>query len=245
VRTLRATLEYDGTDFHGFQVQVGLPTVQAAVEAKLARITGETIRIAAAGRTDAGVHATGQVMSFTTGSTVPTDRLAVALNSLPPYSVVAKDVREAPEGFHARFSATSRSYQYAMLRGTPSPFLRRYTAWTPELERIDRMQAGLQYLIGQHDFTSCCAAGAEVASKVRTVLAARIVERGRLVLFRITADGFLQQMVRTIVGTLLEIERGKREAEEMAAILAARDRRCAGPTAPAQGLCFTRATYEE
>src|SRR5438067_13359323 len=123
--------------------------------------------------------------------------------------------------------------------------MRRYTAWTPELERVDRMQAGLQYLIGQHGFTSFCAAGAEVASKVRTVLAARMVERGRLVLLRITADGFLQQMVRTSVGTVLEIERGKREAEEMAAILAARDRRCAGPTAPAQGLCFTRATYEE
>jgi tRNA pseudouridine38-40 synthase len=245
VRTLRATLEYDGTEFHGFQVQVGLPTVQAAVEAKLARLTGETIRIVAAGRTDAGVHATGQVISFTTEAKIPAERLAVALNSLAPYTVVARNVQEVAEGFHARFAARSRSYQYAMLRGTPSPFMRRYTAWVPDLKQVDRMRAGLAQLVGHHDFTSFCAAGAEVGSKVRTVQAARIVERGRLVLLRITADGFLQQMVRTIVGTLLEIERGKREPEEVAAILAARDRRCAGPTAPAQGLCFTRATYDE
>jgi tRNA pseudouridine38-40 synthase len=245
MRTLRATLEYDGTEFHGFQVQADLPTVQQAVEAKLARVTGETIRIVGAGRTDAGVHATGQVISFTTEARIPTEKLAIALNSLPPYSVVARDVREVAEGFHARFGATSRSYQYAILRGEPSPFLRRYAALVPELRRVDRMRAALEPLVGRHDFTSFCAAGAEVKNRVRTVTEARLVERGRLVLLEITADGFLQQMVRTIVGTLLEVERGIREPEAMAEILAARDRRQAGSTAPAHGLCFTRATYDE
>jgi tRNA pseudouridine38-40 synthase len=245
MRTLRATLAYDGTDFHGFQVQADLPTVQQAVEAKLARVTGEQIRIVGAGRTDAGVHATGQVISFRTDARIPADKVAVALNSLPPYSVIVRDVREVEERFHARFGATSRSYQYAILRGEPSPFLRRYAAWAPNLQRVDRMQAALPWIVGQHDFTSFSAAGAEVKSRVRTVLEARLVERGRLLFFEITADGFLQQMVRTLVGTLLEVERGLREPEDLGEILEARDRRQAGATAPAHGLCFTRATYEE
>jgi tRNA pseudouridine38-40 synthase len=245
MRTLRAILQYDGTDFHGFQVQPGLPTVQQAIEAKLARVLEEPVRVAAAGRTDTGVHASGQVISFRTEARIPTERLAIALNSLPPRTVVVQAVRSAPESFHARFSATSRSYQYVLLRGTPSPFLRRYATWAPELSRVDRMRAALPYLIGRHDFTSFCAAGAEAAHKERTVLCARVLERGRLVLFRITADGFLQQMVRTIVGTLLEVERGKQEPEEIDRILEGRDRRLAGPTAPAHGLCLTRVTYGE
>jgi tRNA pseudouridine38-40 synthase len=243
MRTLRAILEYDGTEFHGFQVQPGLPTVQQAIETKLARITGETVRVAAAGRTDAGVHATGQVISFTTGARVPTEKVAVAANSLAPYSVVMRRVEEAPAGFHARFSATSRSYQYAILRGDPSPFMRRYTTWVREVRQLERMEAALKQVVGRHDFTSFCAVGAEVKDKTRTVFSARMVERGRLLLIRMTADGFLQQMVRTIVGTLLEVERGLREPEEIIDIMAARDRRRAGATAPAHGLCFTRATY--
>ncbi len=245
MRNLRAILEYDGTDFHGFQVQPGLPTVQAAVEAKLARITGEAIRVVAAGRTDAGVHATGQVISFTTDSRVPIEKLALAMNSLAPHTIVTRNVAVVPAEFHARISATSRSYQYAILRGAPSPFLRRYATWVPELKQVERMRAALAPLVGRHDFTSFCATGAEVSSKVRTVHSARLVERGRLLLLRITADGFLQQMVRTIVGTLLEVERGKRLPEEIRAILAAQDRRSAGATAPAHGLCLTRATYDD
>src|SRR5262249_37749334 len=161
------------------------------IETKLARITGETIRVAAAGRTDAGVHATGQVISFTTGARVPTEKFAIAVNSLAPYSVVMRRVEEAPAGVQARFSATSRSYQYAILRGDPSPLMRRYTAWVPEVRRLERMEAALRQVIGQHDFTSFCAAGAEVRDKTRTVSSARMVERGRLLLIRITADGFL------------------------------------------------------
>jgi tRNA pseudouridine38-40 synthase len=245
MRTLRATLQYDGTDFHGFQVQPGLPTVQEAVEAKLARVLKSPVRIAAAGRTDAGVHASGQVISFTTDARIPTEKLAVALNSLPPFTVLVKAAQDAPDGFHARFSATSRSYQYVLLRGAPTPFLQRYAVWAPELERVDRMRAALPYLIGRHDFTSFCAVGADAAHKIRTVICAELIVRGRLLLFRITADGFLQQMVRTIVGTLLEVERGKRDPDEIAGILAGCDRRLAGPTAPARGLCFTRATYDE
>src|SRR5260370_36430335 len=131
MRTLRAILQYDGTGFHGFQVQPGLPTVQEAVEAKLARVLEQPVRVAAAGRTDAGVHASGQVISFTTGARIPTEKLAVALNSLPPDTVVVKEVRPVPDGFHARFSARSRSHQNALMRGTPSPVLRRYATLAP------------------------------------------------------------------------------------------------------------------
>jgi tRNA pseudouridine38-40 synthase len=153
-------------------------------------------------------------------------------------------VQEVEAGFHARFGATSRSYQYAILKGEASPFLRRYAAWAPDLQRLDRMRAALKWIVGRHDFTSFSAAGAEVKSRVRTVTDARLVEQDRLLFFEITADGFLQQMVRTIIGTLLEVERGLREPDDLKAILEARDRRQAGATAPAQGLCFTRVTYE-
>jgi tRNA pseudouridine38-40 synthase len=250
VRNLRLVLQYEGTDFHGFQSQHGVPTVQEAIEAKLARITGAPSRVVAAGRTDAGVHATGQVINFHTECAIPGERLAIAVNSLPPYSVLARRSDEVEARFHARFDARTRSYRYLIWRGAPSPFLRRY-AWRlprpePEgRERLDleRMRAGAAYLLGEHDFRAFCASGAEVGSTVRRLDRLAIRERAGLVWIDVTANGFLQQMVRIIVGTLVEVARGAREPDAVAQILASGDRRTAGPTAPAHGLFLTRVTY--
>jgi tRNA pseudouridine38-40 synthase len=201
--------------------------------------------VTGAGRTDAGVHATGQVINFRTAGSIPTDRLAVAMNSLPPYSIVAREPREVPDTFHARFDATSRTYRYLVLDGEPSPFLRRYTHRVAPLRDLDRLRDAAEHLIGRHDFSSFCAAGAEIAHKVRQVSRLRIKRSRRLVLVEVTADGFLHSMVRIIVGTLLEVAVGRLEPTDFRDILAARDRNAAGPTAPARGLFLTRVTYPD
>jgi tRNA pseudouridine38-40 synthase len=245
VRNIRLTLQYDGTDFHGFQRQVGVPTIQEAVEQKLERITGAPTAVVGAGRTDAGVHATGQVINFRTEGAIPTERVCMALNSLPPYSIVARGAREVEPEFHARFDATSRSYRYVILRGDPSPFLRRY-AWrvTVPLD-VAQMREAAGALVGRFDFAAFCAAGAEVRSTVREIRELRIAERGRLLWIDVTADGFLHSMVRIIVGTLVEIGSGARPARAMAEIRDGRDRGAAGPTAPPHGLYLTRVRYEK
>lgn len=250
MRNLRLVLQYEGTDFHGFQRQRNALTVQEVIEEKLARITGETVRVNAAGRTDAGVHATGQVINFRTACAIPAERVALAVNNLPPYSVLARRSAEAPEAFHARFDARTRSYRYLIWRGAASPFLRRY-AWripivnTAERNRLDldRMRQGAHSLLGEHDFAAFCAAGVEVATTVRRIDRLLIRERAGLVWIDVTANGFLKQMVRIIVGTLVEVGRGAREPADVASILADGDRRNAGPTAPPHGLFLTRVTY--
>lgn len=260
MRNLRLVLQYEGTDFHGFQRQRGVPTVQEAIEGKLARITQSPVRVIGAGRTDAGVHATGQVINFHTSCAIPAERLAAAVNSLPPYSVLAQGGAEAAPGFHARFDAKDRSYRYLIWRGDPSPFLRRY-AWritdaaptsgpradaeAGRRQRLDleRMREGATCLLGERDFRAFCAAGAEVGSTVRRIDRLTVRERAGLVWIDVTANGFLQQMVRIIVGTLVEVALSRREPASVAEILASADRRNAGPTAPAHGLYLTRVTY--
>lgn len=260
MRNLRLVLLYEGTDFHGFQRQRGVPTVQEAIENKLAKITGEPTTVIAAGRTDAGVHATGQVINFHTTCAIPAQRLAIAVNSLPPYSVLARRGEEVGPAFHARFDARSRSYRYLIWQGEPSPFLRRYVWRIPREEAadtpsdrarwarrgrldLDRMRAAAAHLLGEHDFRAFCASATEVEQTVRTVTQIEIREKKGLVWIDVTANGFLQSMVRIIVGTLVEVAQGDREPDEVAAILASRDRGNAGPTAPAHGLFLTRVTY--
>jgi len=245
VRNLRVTLAYDGTEFHGWQRQAGARTLQEAVEEKVARITGAPAAVIAAGRTDAGVHAFGQVVNFRTEGRIPTEQVAAALNSLPPRSVVARHAREVPEAFHARFDAARRTYRYYLLRTGPSPFLDRYTCRVPWLtaDGLERMREAMGALLGEHDFTSFSVAASETRNRVRTLSTATLREQGPLVTLTFSANGFLHGMVRAIVGTLLEIAAGKRPPAEMEAILAARDRRAAGETAPARGLFLARVDY--
>lgn len=203
--------------------------------------------VVGAGRTDRGVHASGQVVHWEAAGRIPTERIAVAFNSLAPHSVLGRDAAEVGPEFHARFSAVRRAYRYHWWRDDPSPFLRCYVvpaAWLTD-EAVHRMQAAAPALVGEHDFTSFCAVGAETPTRVRTVFEVEIAAAGPLVSLRIAANGFLHSMVRIIAGTLAEIGQGRREPEALAEILAARDRRAAAETAPAKGLFLTNVAYRD
>lgn len=244
MRNVKCTVAYDGTGFSGYQRQGSLRTVQAELEAAAAVILKEDVRITASGRTDAGVHARGQVINFHTGCAIPAARLPYALNSVLPRDIACLGAEEAAADFHARIRAKRKTYCYRLYRAPfPSPFYRHYALHVPEILDMAAVQAAAEQLIGRHDFTSFRASGSAVKSNVRTVFAAGITVKGEMADFRITADGFLYNMVRIIVGTLLEVGRGKLRPRDVAAIISARRREVAGPTAPPQGLYLERVEY--
>lgn len=244
MRCFKATIEYDGSDFHGFQWQTGVRTVQGALEEALHKRIGCTVAVAGAGRTDAGVHALGQVVSFQAETRIPMERLAPALNSLLPRDVSVRRVEEVGPAFHARFSASSRAYVYLVLnRGTPSALWGRYLAFVPENLDIRAMQTAANLLVGEQDFAAFANALRPEEPTCRELMSCRIRRRGDLILVRAEANAFLRGMVRTLVGTLLEIGAGKRRPEEICAIRDSRDRRQAGPSAPPQGLCLLKVCY--
>lgn len=239
----RFILEYDGTDYHGWQIQPGARTVQATLERALAQLIGEPVRVAAAGRTDAGVHASGQVASFRTESQLPPETIARALNALTPDDLSIRDVLIVDDSFDVRRSARRRTYVYRIwTRRVASPFWRRY-AWhlTRPLD-VAAMSAAAAALLGEHDFTSFRAAGCDAAHPVRRVMRSEVTVAGDLISYTIEANAFLRHMVRNIVGTLVEVGSGRRDAD-IASLLLLRDRTAAGKTAPAQGLCLTRVDY--
>lgn len=242
--TYRLTVEYDGTDFHGFQFQPDLRTVAGALEGALAPLFHEQVSVAAAGRTDAGVHATGQVISARTQRDFPVERLALALNASLPTDVTVREAAVVQDDFSARFDARERVYEYLIwTRATPSAVVRR---WTHHVYRpIDDAllaRAG-EDLIGTHDFMAFCGVLPELGGTVRTVNAFEVEREGDLVRVRIAAEGFLHRMVRIAVGTAIEIATGRRDPAEIPAIIASRDRRRAGYTAPPSGLFLAGARY--
>lgn len=240
----KGIVEYDGTDFAGFQWQHGERTVQGVIEAAITARTGQIVRITGAGRTDAGVHALGQVVSFQLETRIPTDRLALALNSALPKDALFRSVEPMDEGFSARFSASSRLYAYLILnRRMPSALLRRYSAFHPEPLDTAAMKQAAQSLLGEQDFAAFTNELQPGQTTMREVMCCQVGRFRDFVLVRIEANAFLRGMVRTTVGTLLEIGAGKRAPEDMRAILNSRDRRVAGPSAPAQGLCLLRVRY--
>lgn len=245
LRTFRMTLQYDGTRFLGWQTQTAGGTVQDAIEASLRRILGHPVRVHGAGRTDRGVHARGQVASFSTANRIAPERLFQGLNALLPPDVAAIEWAEAPAGFHARHSARSREYVYQLWRlPVCSPFARRFVY---HLHRpLDRaaMEEAASELVGSHDFASFCAAESRQGGTQLRVESSGWETAGPLWIYRVRAERFLHHMVRTIVGTLIEVGTGRREPASIAQILAARDRRAAGPNAPAAGLFLERVSYE-
>jgi tRNA pseudouridine38-40 synthase len=246
-RNIALILEYDGTDFHGFQYQIGGRTVQGEVEAAIRRVTGVETRLAGAGRTDAGVHATGQVATFTTTSSLSTERLCGALNAVLPKDVAVKRVVEAPAGFHARFSARSRSYLYRVWNDeAPTAMWRRSTYQRWRRLDVEAMQRAARAIVGAHDFAGFAGSIGRASCErttVREIIRACWERSGAFVDFEITANAFLPHMVRNLVGTFLLVGEGKLAADGLANILAARDRRLAGPTAPARGLCLIQVEY--
>ena len=232
----RATVEYDGTDFSGFQLQPGARTVQGELEAVLAQLSdGERRRVDGAGRTDAGVHATGQVIAFTYSGRLTDSQLLDALNGMLPRDVAARDLRRVPKGFHPRFAARYREYRYTVWNGPRRPLLERtvLVVRTP-LDTAAMARAGSVF-IGRHDFS---AFGGAIGQPVRTVHSVRVRRVGELVTIDVLADAFLRGMVRRMVAALLEVGRGRMDEAGVAAALADRRPALAGAAAPARGLCL-------
>jgi tRNA pseudouridine38-40 synthase len=246
VRHFKATVEYDGGGFAGFQWQNSARTVQGDLEAAITRRTGQTIRLTGAGRTDAGVHALGQVISFGVETAIPLERMALALNSALPEDVSVRSVEEVRADFSARFSASSRVYGYLILNSrSRSALWRRYSALCLDTLDVSDMKQAAELLLGERDFAAFANELQPDEPTMRNVMKCGVYRRGRFVFVRIEANAFLRGMVRTAVGTLMQVGTGARTAESVAELLASRDRRNAGPTAPAQGLCLIRVKYGE
>ncbi|MEK6814314.1 MAG: tRNA pseudouridine(38-40) synthase TruA [Nitrospirota bacterium] len=243
-RLVRVLLEYDGTAYHGWQVQPNARTIQEVFESVLDRIHKRRTKATAAGRTDAGVHARGQVVHFETALGMDASAWRKALNALLPDDIVARGADFPPAGFHARKSALSKTYVYTVLNApVPSAFLRD-TAWRlPFPLDAGRMKEGARFLIGRHDFSSFRSSTCTARHPVRTLLRVDIDRAGEIIRMTFQGDGFLKQMVRSIVGTLVEVGRGAIPPEAVASILEGRRRELAGPTAPARGLCLERVEY--
>lgn len=244
-RVIRLTLAYDGTDFVGWQVQANGRSVQGVLEEALGRMHGHAVGVRAAGRTDSGVHATGQVASFTTDiDSLSGSRFREAVNSFLPQDVRVVESAEASPWFHARRSARLRIYRYYLETGPVLlPQLRCYRYWVRRRLDLARLNEMAAVIVGEHDFTSFTAEAD--GSRVRTVTASSFHAEGDTVVYTIEAVSFLWKMVRTIVGTILELEGSGGGAPEMRRILEARSRKLAGPTAPAKGLFLEKVVYDE
>jgi tRNA pseudouridine38-40 synthase len=245
-RNIRLILEYDGTRYHGWQRQKNALSLQQVIEEALARITGETARLIASGRTDAGVHARGQVANFVTEATVPLRAFVQGLNSLLPLDIAVLRAEEVPLDFHARYAALWKTYEYRILnRPVRSPLHQGHAWWLPSSLDLAAMQAAAQALPGEHDFVAFRAAGGRPGHAVRRVReTAWGQEPEGWLIFTITANGFLRGMVRSLVGTMVEIGQGKYPPEYLGEALKKGDRRLAGPTAPPQGLFLMAVEYD-
>ena len=245
MRTLKITLSYDGTRFVGWQRQAEGESIQGLLEDALARFEGGPVVAHGAGRTDAGVHALGQVASARVAFSHDPATLTRALNVHLPPEVRVVSVEDAADDFHARFSAGGKTYRYR-IRNTPvaDPFDRAFSWHLPEPLSFDAMNHAAALLVGTHDFSAFRSAGSELSTPVRTVTRSAWQHAGGLVTYEIAGDGFLRHMVRAIVGTLVEVGRGWRQPEEMAALLASGARADAGATAPPHGLFLVSVDYD-
>ena len=246
-RTLSLTLAYEGTAFAGWQRQPGARTVQAVVEDALSDIDERPVSLVAAGRTDAGVHARGQVASVDVSNRLVPAVLVRALNVRLPDDVRVVSVADARPGFDARRDARAKVYQYTIALGAdPGPFVRRVVWHVPQRLDVGAMTRAAAMVTGEHDFAAFQASGGDVQTSVRRLLRSRVVQdpgAARFLRYQVTGTGFLRHMVRNIVGTLVDIGKGRWPAEEMSAILASRSRHRAGATAPAQGLVLIRVIF--
>ncbi len=242
--TVRLNIEYDGAGFRGWARQPGLRTVQGELEAALATVLREPVELTVAGRTDTGVHALGQVASFETGAEVPAD-LMRRLNGIGPEDVAVTAARVVADGFDARRDARSRSYRYRLLaRPAPSPFELSRALWWPH--RVDReaLDACAAALVGSHDFTAFTPTQTDHVRFERDIHAASWTEEGDILAFRVTADAFMRNMVRVLVGTQLEAASGRRTVGSFASLLEGAPRTAAGDTAPPHGLYLESVTYD-
>jgi tRNA pseudouridine38-40 synthase len=252
IRNIKLVIEYDGTDYIGWQVQkiksqrskIKINTIQETIEKTLEKILQEKVKLIGAGRTDSGVHALAQVANFKTKSRLSAANIHRALNSILPQDIVIKGCSELNLKFHSRFDAKSKVYRYTILSGQArSVFHRRFCYHIPYPLDVNLMKKEARVLLGRHDFSSFMASDKKKRQPVREIKSLEIVKKGRFIYIDIEADGFLYNMARNIVGTLIEIGRGKFVPGSLKKILKAKDRSKAGPTAPAKGLCLMEVKY--
>ena len=244
MKRIRLTVAYDGTDYCGWQVQKNGITVEEVLNRALSRLTGEDITVIGASRTDAGVHARGNVAVFDTDTRIPAVRIACALNTLLPEDVVAVKSEEVPAGWHPRRCVSVKTYEYRILnREVPDPIRRRDTYFVSFPLDIERMREAAEYLKGEHDFKSFCSAHTAVKDTVRTIYDLEIEKEEDLITIRVRGNGFLYNMVRIIAGTLAGVGRGYFESGEVKKMLDDKDRTKAGVTAPPQGLTLVEIAY--
>jgi len=245
---IKLTIEYEGTKYHGWQRQKSLLSIQGILEEKISQITQEKISLNGSGRTDAGVHALGQVANFKTNSSIPLMELTFVLNRMLPLDIRIKKAERVDNNFHARYSAVSKIYHYYVLNSNQnnnyiSIFLRNYVYCIYENIDLGEMKKASNYLQGEHDFTSFACSGSRIRNWKRKIKNISIIKKGNIFCFHLEADAFLYKMVRTIVGTLLEVGKGKIDYLEMKKILEAKNRKIAGRTVPAKGLFLIKVKY--
>lgn len=245
MRNIKLTIEYDGSRYHGWQAQKNAVTIQEVVQESIQSVTQEDVTLYASGRTDAGVHAVGQVASFRTSTEIPASKLVHAINARLPSDIAIREAEDVDAKFHACRSAKRKTYRYSILTSdVRRPFAHNASHLVRRKLDVEKMRAGAAFLIGQHDFRAF-ESKSSGEDAIRTVHRVDIVEeaQGDLVNVYVTGSGFLYNMVRAIVGTLLLVGCGKLEADEVAGIVRSRERSAAGPTAPARGLCLMTVEY--
>ena len=241
MRRIRLTVAYDGTNYHGWQLQNNGITIEAELNRCLTQLLGEQIQVIGASRTDSGVHALGNIAVFDTETRMPADKVSYALNQRLPEDIRIQKSEEVALDWHPRHCESRKTYEYRIYCGEfPMPIKRLYSYFTYHPLNVENMRKAAALLVGEHDFKSFCQTGAQVESTVRTLYTVEIEEQGAEVVIRVCGNGFLYNMVRIIAGTLMEAGWGKRQPEEMKAILEAKSRSAAGPTAPACGLTLMK-----
>lgn len=244
MKRVMLVVAYDGTAYHGWQVQPNGITIEGVLNEKLSELLQEPITVTGASRTDAGVHSYGNVAVFDTESRIPAEKISYALNQRLPEDIVVQCSKEVTPDFHPRHCDSRKTYEYRILnREFPMPCRRLDTYFHYRKLDVERMQQAADYLVGEHDFKSFCATAAVVETTVRTIYNLTVEQKDDIITIHVTGSGFLYNMVRIIAGTLLQVGRGERQPEDIPAILAACDRSAAGPTAPAHGLTMIGIEY--
>ncbi|MDO4451866.1 MAG: tRNA pseudouridine(38-40) synthase TruA [Lachnospiraceae bacterium] len=244
MRRVKLTIAYDGTNYCGWQVQPNGITIEEVVNKALSKLTGENIVVIGASRTDSGVHAMGNVAVFDTNTTIPPERIAMAVNRILPEDIVVVKSEEVPLDFHPRYCDCEKTYEYHIVNTRILIPTKRLTNYFVSYElNIEKMREGASYLVGEHDFASFCNIKTDVESTVRTVKELEILKNGNEITIRISGNGFLYNMVRIIVGTLIRVGRGFYEPKQVKEILEAKNRKAAGVTAPPHGLMLMEIRY--
>lgn len=245
MKRVRLIVAYDGTNYRGWQVQPNGITIEEVLNKHLSALLGEEIVVTGASRTDSGVHSMGNVAIFDTNTRMPAEKISFALNQRLPEDIVVQESKEVPSDWHPRYQVSRKTYEYRILNRTFRQPMRRLDTYFYHYPLdVEKMQKAASYLIGEHDFKSFCAVGAQVKTTVRTIYTCDVIKENDIITIRVTGNGFLYNMVRIIAGTLIRVGGGDMEPERMPEILDALDRNAAGLTAPAHGLTMIGIEYE-